>query len=89
MATWDSLAVALYAGTALLLAAVAARAWQHTRSPKVLLLAAAFALFLCKGLLFTFGLFQSPTWREQLTMPGLGLDAAALGLLYGAVLRRS
>ena len=82
-----SLAVAVYAATSLLLAAVAVRAWRRSGSRKVLLLALAFAAFLAKGLLFSVALFRSTDWRDHL-LPGLALDAAGLALLYGAVLRR-
>ena len=43
-----SLAVAAYAAVSLLLAGVALRAWRHSGSRKVLLLAGAFAAFLAK-----------------------------------------
>lgn len=83
-----SLAVAVYAATSLLLAAVALRAWRRTGSRKVLLLALAFAAFLAKGLLFSVALFRTTDWRDLL-LPGLALDVAGLALLYGAVLRRA
>lgn len=82
-----SLAVAAYSATALLLAAVAVRAWRRSGSRKVLLLALAFAAFLAKGLLFSVALFRTTDWRDLL-LPGLALDVAGLALLYGAVLRR-
>lgn len=85
---WLSLGVAAYTAIALLLAFVAARAWRHSGSRKVALLAAAFGLLLAKGLLFSVALFQEADWRPYL-LPGLALDAAALALLYAAVLRRS
>jgi hypothetical protein len=83
-----SVAVAVYAATSLLLAAVALRAWRRTGSRKVLLLALAFAAFLAKGLLFSVALFRTTDWRDLL-LPGLALDVAGLALLYGAVLRRA
>ena len=83
-----SLAVAAYSATALLLAAVALRAWRRAQSRKVLLLALAFAAFLAKGLLFSAALFRTTDWRDLL-LPGLALDVTGLALLYGAVLRRA
>lgn len=83
-----SLAVAAYTAMALLLAAVAFRAWRRAGGRKVLFLALAFAAFLAKGLLFSLALFRTTDWRDLL-LPGLALDAAALALLYGAVLRRA
>ncbi|MFA5945007.1 MAG: hypothetical protein WC876_11150 [Candidatus Thermoplasmatota archaeon] len=88
MAAWESLALAAYTAAALLLVALAGRAWRKTGSPKVLLIAGAFAVFLAKGLLFSYGLFTSVAWRNEFAAPGLVLDACALGLLYAAVLRR-
>ena len=82
-----SAAVAAYAAASLLLAAVAVRAWRHSGSRKVGLLAAAFVAFLAKGLLFSVALFVASDW-ERLLAPGLLLDVAGLGLLYAAVLRR-
>jgi hypothetical protein len=87
MDTWLSLAVAAYAAVALLLAAVAVRAWRHSGSRKVGLLAGAFLAFLAKGLLFSVALFSVTDW-DRLLVPGLLLDLAGLGLLYGAALRR-
>ncbi len=83
-----SAAVAAYAAASLLLALVAFRAWRHSRGPKVLLLALAFAAFLAKGLLFSVALFVPSDWTDLLA-PGLLLDVAGLGLLYAAVLRRA
>ena len=83
-----SLAVAAYAAVSLLLAGVALRAWRHSGSRKVLLLAGAFAAFLAKGLLFSVALFTVTEW-DRLLVPGLTLDVAGLGLLYAAVLRRA
>ena len=88
MAAWESVAVALYTGTALLLAAVAWRSWWHARGPRTLFLATAFLLIVAKGLLFTIGVFSSNSWRKDLVVPGVWLDVAALGLLYAGVLRR-
>lgn len=82
-----SLAVAAYAAVSLLLAAVAFRAWRHSGSRKVLLLAGAFAAFLAKGVLFSVALFSVSDW-DRLLVPGLALDVVGLGLLYAAVLRR-
>lgn len=83
-----SIAVAAYAAVSLLLAAVAFRAWRHSGSRKVLLLAGAFTAFLAKGLLFSVALFSVSEW-DQLLVPGLALDLAGAGLLYAAVLRRA
>lgn len=88
MAVLLSLAVGLLTAVAALLTFVSFRAWRHSRSPKVLLLGAAFALFLAKGLLLTAGIFRDAAWKESLAAPGLALDVAALVLLYLAVLRR-
>ena len=88
MDAWLSLGVAALTGVAAVLTAVALRAWRHTGSRKVLLLALAFAVFLAKGLLFSAALFVVTDWRDLL-VPGLALDVAALGLLYAAALRPS
>ncbi len=89
MAALESIALAASTAAALLLVGLAGRAWRKTGSPKVLLIAGAFGLFLAKGLLFSYGLFASTAWRNELAAPGLALDAFALGLLYVAILRRS
>jgi hypothetical protein len=85
---WLSLGVGVLTATAALLTAVALRAWRHSGSHKVLVLALAFAAVLAKGLLFSIGLFVTRPWTD-LVLPGLALDVAALLLLYAAVLRRS
>jgi CHASE2 domain-containing sensor protein len=84
---WLNIGVAIYTGVALLLAAVAVRAWRHARSRKVGLLAGAFCVLLAKGLLLSVALFRQADWSD-LVLPGLAFDVAALGLLYGAALRR-
>jgi hypothetical protein len=85
---WLSAGAAVFTAVALLLTLVALRAWRHSRSRKVLLLALAFAAFLAKGLLLSVGLFATADWRT-LVLPALLLDTAGLLLLYGAALRRS
>ncbi|MEK6975805.1 MAG: hypothetical protein AABY18_05635 [Candidatus Thermoplasmatota archaeon] len=88
MDAWLSLGVAALTTTAAFLVIVALRAWQHSGSRKVLVLALAFAFFLAKGLLFSAALFVVADWRDLL-LPGLALDVAALGALYWSALRPS
>ena len=88
MDAWLSLGVAAFTAVAAFLAVVALRAWRHSGSRKVLLLASAFGVFLAKGLLFSAALFVVADWRDLL-LPGLAFDILALGLLYAAALRRS
>jgi hypothetical protein len=83
-----NISLGLFTALALLLFVVAVRAYLHSRSQRVLLLASAFALFLAKGLLLTIAIFRDAEW-ERLVVPGLFLDAAALALLYVAVLRKA
>ena len=88
-----SAALSLLAGAvtalALLLFAVAGRSWLHVRSPRVMLLAAAFLLLVAKGILLSIAIFQDADWEGRYMVPSLALDAGALVLLYLAVLRKS
>lgn len=74
---------------ALALVVVAARAWWHTRSQRVLFLAVGFLLFLAKGALLSYGLFRVEDWGRDLILPMVVLDLGILAMFYLAVLRRS
>ena len=87
MSALASVVTASYLVVSVVLLAVAARAWRHARTGRVALLAAAFAAFVVKGLLLTYGLFTSATWRDDLMVPALGIDLVAFALLYAAILR--
>lgn len=89
MAAVENILTAGVTALAVLLAALSWRAWLHTRSTKILLLAAGFSVFTVKGLLLTVGLFTDPDWEQDLFVPSLLLDALALVLFYLAVLKRS
>lgn len=65
--------------------AIAFRAWTHSRSRKVLLLAAGFGLFLVEGIMLAIGLFTVRPW-EQLLVPSIVLDLGILGTFYMAVM---
>ena len=81
-------AAAAFTVLALALTAVAFRSWARTRSGKLLLLAAAFTLFLVKGVVVSWTTVRGPSQPGTVLVAGLVLDAAALALLYAAVLRR-
>lgn len=86
-ATLENLLTPAFTVVALALTLVALRAWRHARSPKTLLLALGFGLFLTKGIILSVGLFYSGQWEDQLLLPGLLLDLGALSLFYLAILR--
>lgn len=65
------------------------RAWLHTRSPKVLLIAAGFLLFLIKGLVLTVGLFTTAAWGENLLAASVTLDLGILMSFYFAIFKRA
>lgn len=89
MALWENVVTAGVTVVALVLSLVAFRSWWFTRSGKVLLLALGFSLFFVKGVIVSAGLFLSRDWGERFLLPSLLIDLCALGLFYGAVLRRS
>lgn len=89
MTVAENVVTAAVTVVALVLMLVAARSWWYTRSQKVLLLSLAFGLFFVKGLVLSVGLFLASDWAQRLLLPSLVLDLVALGLFYGAVLRRS
>jgi hypothetical protein len=73
------------AGLALLLLAVSAASWARLRTAKVGLLVLTFGLFAAKGILLVLeGLGRSAGLG---TAAWLGLDFAALAVLYLAVVR--
>jgi hypothetical protein len=84
---WENVGTAALSVLAFALLLLAVRAYVVTRSPRVLLLGIAFALFLAKGVLLTVGLFHTPNWSQGLLLPSLLLDVGALLLLYAAALR--
>lgn len=81
----ENLVTAAFTVVALGLTLIAARAWWHSRSPKVALLALGFLLFLAKGAMLSVGLFLVAPW-EQLLLPSVVIDLAILGAFYGAAL---
>lgn len=85
----ENLATAALTVLALALTLVAARAWWHTRSRKVLLLALGFGLFFAKGVVLSIGLFTTVEWEDRFLLPSLLMDLVALSLFYGSVLKRS
>lgn len=88
-ATLENLTTGALTVTALVLSLVAWRAWRHTESPKVLLLAFGFGLFFLKGMVLSAGLFISGHWETEVLLPTLVIDLAALSLFYAAALRRA
>lgn len=82
----ENLATAALTVFALVLSVIGLRAWHHTNSPKVMLLASGFLLFFVKGLVLSAGLFLFPAW-EQLLLPSVVFDLAILAVFYVAILR--
>lgn len=72
-----------------LLAAIAVRAWLHTRRPKVAFLMLGFVVFFLKGLILSAALFLSGEWGESFLPVSVALDIAILALFYLAILKRS
>jgi hypothetical protein len=89
MVALENITTAAMTLTAALLAAIALRAWIHTRSQKVLLLGAAFVLFFIKGLMLSIGLFTSASWGDSLLGPSVVFYLGILLLFYLSVLKRS
>ncbi|MDX1610748.1 MAG: hypothetical protein R3185_00155 [Candidatus Thermoplasmatota archaeon] len=81
----ENLATAGLTVFALALSIIAFRAWRHTRSRKVLLLASGFLLFAIKGVALTLGLFFVSPW-DALLLPSLLFDLGILAVFYLAVL---
>lgn len=75
--------------TAGVLAAIAVRAWMHTRAPKVRLLMLGFVVFFLKGLILSTALFVSGEWGASFLPVSIGLDLVVLVLFYLAILKRS
>lgn len=85
VAILENLVTAAFTVVALGLTLIAFRAYRHSRSRKVLLLAVGFLLFLAKGAMLSAGLFLVSPWNSLL-LPSLVLDLAILGVFYVAVL---
>lgn len=89
MAAAENVVTAAYTIVALALSLVALRSWRYSGSRRVLYLALGFLLFFVKGVLLSVGLFLTEDWARRLLLPSLAIDLAALGVFYGAVLRRN
>ena len=87
MSWLDTAAAAAYTALALVLAVVALHAASVSRSRRTVLLAWAFGLLAAKGVLLSVALFVDPQWSRWLA-PALALDAAALLVIYLALLKR-
>ena len=83
----ENLATAAITITAGLLAVVALRAWTHTRSRKVLLVAVAFLVFFLKALVLSAALFTTGRWGEEFLPVSVVADLLVLLLFYAAILR--
>lgn len=87
MTFWiENLSVAFAAVLSATLTLVATRSWWKTRSTKILLLALAFGLLATKAAALSIALFTSRSW-EQMLLPALVIDVAALVVFYVAILR--
>lgn len=90
IAVWDWLVdglvawVTVFAGALLFITALA---YQRTGNRKLLFVSGAFAFFFVKGLLLTLSLFVAAL-PIRADLPGLGLDALILLLLYYSVMSR-
>lgn len=84
----NNIATAAMTVTAGVLAAIAVRAYLHTRRTKVFYLMVGFVVFFFKGLLLSAALFLSDDWGAFLSASIL-LDLAILALFYLAILKRS
>lgn len=81
----ENVATAALVIVAFTLTVIALRAWRHSGTRKVLLLALGFGLFLVKGLVLAVGLFTVTPW-EQLLVPSIVFDLAILGVFYLSVM---
>ncbi|MGB0651631.1 MAG: hypothetical protein ACPGQL_00385 [Thermoplasmatota archaeon] len=87
MSLGTNLAVGALLVVAAALTALAWLAWTQRRSPKVLLLAVGFSLFLLKGAVLTGSLFTSAAWADDLLLPMVLFDLGVLTAFYAAVVR--
>ena len=62
-----------------------ARSYGRTRSRKVLIVTIAFALFLVKAVIISYGLMQEDVEWEDLVLASLVLDALVALLLFAAI----
>lgn len=85
----NNLGTAAMTLTAGVLAAIAVRAWMHTRRQKVLFLMLGFVVFFLKGLILSAALFLSGEWGKSFLPVSIALDLTILVLFYLAILKRS
>lgn len=81
MALLENLVAGWLTAFALFLAVIAVLAYRRSANPKVLGIAAAFALFFVKGIVVSAALFTSVR-LETLWIPMAGLDTVALLAFY-------
>lgn len=67
---------------------LSARSYSRSGSRKVLIVTAAFAVFLVKGALLSYGFMQEEVDWEQLMLLALVMDALVAILLFVAIIAR-
>ncbi len=67
---------------------LSARSYARTRSRKVLVVTAAFAVFMVKGAVLSYGLMQEEVDWEGLMLLALVMDAVVAILLFVAIIAR-
>ena len=82
------IAAALVTVFMLAVAALSARSYARTRSRKVLIVTAAFAVFFVKGAFLSYGLMQEEVDWEGLMLLALVLDAVVAILLFVAIIAK-
>ena len=67
---------------------LSARSYMRSGSTKVLIVTFAFAVFLVKGVIISYGLMQEEVAWEDLLLWALMMDAVVAILLFAAVIAR-
>ena len=67
---------------------LSARSYARTRSRKVLVVTAAFAVFMVKGAVLSYGLMQEEVDWEGLMLLALAMDAVVAILLFVSIIAR-
>jgi len=82
------MAAALVTVFMLAVTVLSARSYARTRSRKVLIVTVAFAVFLLKAAVLSYGLMQEEVDWEDLMLVALVLDALVAVLLFAAIVSR-
>ncbi len=82
------IAAALVTVFMLAVTVLSARSYARTRSRKVLIVTAAFAVFFVKAAVLSYGLMQEEVDWENLVLVALVLDALVAVLLFAAIVSR-